>query len=147
MALPCKHLFTRPRGLPRTMRLSHSYGFAYPTLLVAPSSPFCRHVQIRRINSRQPCSISLGVPLKVCIHNVRSSRFAQLSSTDGFNRDDGASLLVTFRGLQAESVAQGQIHRDIANDLQTLVLEPFSDWAQGYKVPMPIRARTSFNPC
>ncbi|KIJ65674.1 hypothetical protein HYDPIDRAFT_175034 [Hydnomerulius pinastri MD-312] len=55
------------------------------------------------------------------------------SQGTGFNRDDGASLLMAFRGLQAESAAQGQIHRDIAKDLQTLVAEPFNKWAQGYK--------------
>lgn len=47
---------------------------------------------------------------------------------------------MTFRGLQAESVAQGQIHRDIAKDLETLVVEPFNVWAQGYKVLMFMHA-------
>ncbi|KAI6112615.1 hypothetical protein F5141DRAFT_1213876 [Pisolithus sp. B1] len=51
----------------------------------------------------------------------------------GFNRDDGASLLMTFRGLQDESIAQGKIHREIARDLRTLVAEPFNKWAQMYK--------------
>ncbi|KAL4063091.1 hypothetical protein J3A83DRAFT_4297301 [Scleroderma citrinum] len=51
----------------------------------------------------------------------------------GFSRDDGASLLMAFRGLQDESLAQGKIHRDIARDLQTLVAEPFDDWAEKYK--------------
>ena len=54
---------------------------------------------------------------------------------------------MTFRGLQAESAAQGQIHRDIAKDLQTLVVEPFYVWAQGYKVLVFMHASTSFNPC
>lgn len=51
----------------------------------------------------------------------------------GFNRDDGASLLMTFRGLQDESAAQGKVHKEIANDLQVLVVEPFNRWAQTYK--------------
>ncbi|KAI6041923.1 hypothetical protein EDC04DRAFT_2665238 [Pisolithus marmoratus] len=55
------------------------------------------------------------------------------SAGTGFNRDDGASLLMTFRGLQDESIAQGKIHREIAKDLQTLVAEPFNKWAQLYK--------------
>jgi hypothetical protein len=52
----------------------------------------------------------------------------------GFNADDGASLLMTFRGLQAESVNQGQVHNSIANELTTLVVDPFDNWAQAYKV-------------
>ncbi|KAF9005914.1 hypothetical protein BDQ17DRAFT_1407965 [Cyathus striatus] len=51
----------------------------------------------------------------------------------GFSADDGASLLVTFRGLQAESVAQGQAHKTIAKELSNLVADPFDDWASGYK--------------
>jgi len=41
---------------------------------------------------------------------------------------------MAFRGLQEESKAQGKVHRDISNDLQTLVADPFNEWAQGYKV-------------
>ncbi|KIM44972.1 hypothetical protein M413DRAFT_17839 [Hebeloma cylindrosporum] len=51
----------------------------------------------------------------------------------GFNADDGASLLMAFRGLQQESVAQGQAHNNIAKELTTLVADPFDDWAQSYK--------------
>ncbi|KAI6023560.1 hypothetical protein BKA83DRAFT_4261276 [Pisolithus microcarpus] len=51
----------------------------------------------------------------------------------GFDRDDGASLLMTFRGLQDESIAQGKIHKEIAKDLQTIVAEPFNEWARMYK--------------
>jgi len=52
----------------------------------------------------------------------------------GFSADDGASLLMAFRGLQQESVAQGQAHNNIAKELTTLVADPFDDWAQSYKV-------------
>jgi hypothetical protein len=52
----------------------------------------------------------------------------------GFGADDGASLLIAFRGLQAESVAQGQVHKSIAHELQTLVAEPFHEWSQEHKV-------------
>ncbi|KAL0953557.1 hypothetical protein HGRIS_004778 [Hohenbuehelia grisea] len=51
----------------------------------------------------------------------------------GFGADDGASLLMAFRGLQAESVAQGQAHKSISKELHTLVADPFSEWAEGYK--------------
>ncbi|KAF8817572.1 hypothetical protein BYT27DRAFT_7199108 [Phlegmacium glaucopus] len=53
--------------------------------------------------------------------------------TTGFNADDGASLLMAFRGLQAESVTQGQAHNSIAKELTTLVADPFDRWAQAYK--------------
>ena len=36
---------------------------------------------------------------------------------------------MAFRGLQSESVAQGEAHRGIARDLETLVLDPFTDWS------------------
>ncbi|PPQ65486.1 hypothetical protein CVT26_000126 [Gymnopilus dilepis] len=51
----------------------------------------------------------------------------------GFSADEGASLLMAFRGLQAESVAQGQVHDNIAKELNTLVADPFDEWAQSYK--------------
>lgn len=51
----------------------------------------------------------------------------------GFGADDGASLLMAFRGLQAESAAQGKVHKSIANELETLVADPFADWARGYR--------------
>lgn len=41
---------------------------------------------------------------------------------------------MAFRGLQAESVAQGEAHKAIAKELHTLVADPFNEWAQGYKV-------------
>ncbi|KAK1232125.1 Rho-GTPase-activating protein 8 [Marasmius sp. AFHP31] len=51
----------------------------------------------------------------------------------GFRADDGASLLMAFQGLQAESVSQAQIHRAIEKELETLVAAPFEEWAVGYK--------------
>ncbi|CAK5273950.1 unnamed protein product [Mycena citricolor] len=51
----------------------------------------------------------------------------------GFGKDDGASLLMAFRGLQSQSVAQGQTHRAIATDLDALVADPFAQWAVGYQ--------------
>lgn len=41
---------------------------------------------------------------------------------------------MAFRGLQAESAAQGEAHKAIAKELQTLVGEPFEEWAHGHKV-------------
>lgn len=52
----------------------------------------------------------------------------------GFGKDEGASLLLAFRGLQGETAAQGQIHRTIAHELESLVADPFDAWSQGYKV-------------
>jgi hypothetical protein len=52
----------------------------------------------------------------------------------GFGADDGATLLMAFRGLQAESETQGQIHQVIAKELNNLVAGPFDQWTDGYKV-------------
>ncbi|KDQ13101.1 hypothetical protein BOTBODRAFT_112050 [Botryobasidium botryosum FD-172 SS1] len=51
----------------------------------------------------------------------------------GFGADDGASLLMAFRGLQGESVAQGEAHKAVAHELETLVADPFETWAQQHK--------------
>ena len=51
-----------------------------------------------------------------------------------FSMDEGASLPLAFRGLRDESVAQGNLHADVAKELQAKVADPFSDWADGYKV-------------
>ncbi|KAF9266919.1 hypothetical protein L218DRAFT_1074764 [Marasmius fiardii PR-910] len=51
----------------------------------------------------------------------------------GFQADDGASLLMAFQGLQAESASQGRIHKAVAKELETLVADPFEEWADGYK--------------
>lgn len=58
----------------------------------------------------------------------------ELCAGTGFNADEGASLLTAFGGLQAESVAQGEVHRAISKELESLVVEPFEDWARGHKV-------------
>ncbi|TFY73579.1 hypothetical protein EWM64_g10433 [Hericium alpestre] len=50
-----------------------------------------------------------------------------------FKEDDGATLLMAFRGLQAETVKQGEAHDSISKELISLVVEPFSKWAKGYK--------------
>jgi hypothetical protein len=50
------------------------------------------------------------------------------------DRDDGASLLVAFRGLKAESIKQGEVHLSIANELEKLVADPFEAWADKHAV-------------
>jgi len=57
-----------------------------------------------------------------------------LRTATGFSADDGASLLMVFRGLQAESKEQGLAHAAVAKDLHTLVADPFEQWAQGHMV-------------
>ena len=51
-----------------------------------------------------------------------------------FEEDDGASLLMAFKGMRDESAAQGALHESIAKELQTSVVEPFEKWAAGHKV-------------
>jgi hypothetical protein len=41
---------------------------------------------------------------------------------------------MAFRGLQAESATQGQAHKAIAGELDSLVADPFELWAVQYKV-------------
>ncbi|KAF5388647.1 hypothetical protein D9757_004791 [Collybiopsis confluens] len=63
----------------------------------------------------------------------------------GFAADDGASLFMAFRGLQAESNAQAQQHLNISTELTSLVADPFAEWAKGYKVPSILRFGRSVN--
>lgn len=65
-----------------------------------------------------------------------------LHAGTGFGADDGASLLMAFRGLQAESKSQGETHKAIAKELNTLVADPFNEWAQGYKVSTTTHTQT-----
>lgn len=41
---------------------------------------------------------------------------------------------MAFRGLKDEAQLQGKLHADAAKELQCKIVEPFSQWAQGYKV-------------
>ncbi|KAI0352312.1 hypothetical protein OH77DRAFT_1428605 [Trametes cingulata] len=50
-----------------------------------------------------------------------------------FNVDDGASLLMAFRGLREEAAVEGALHESVAKELQTAVADPFEKWAEGYK--------------
>nr|VWO94596.1 Ribonuclease 3 (EC (Ribonuclease III) (RNase III) [Ganoderma boninense] len=50
-----------------------------------------------------------------------------------FERDDGASLLMTFKGMRDESAVQGTLHESVAKELQGVVVEPFEKWATGHK--------------
>ncbi|KIK60405.1 hypothetical protein GYMLUDRAFT_73852 [Collybiopsis luxurians FD-317 M1] len=62
------------------------------------------------------------------------NKTALIGTTDsGFAADDGASLLMAFRGLQAESITQAQKHLNISKELNSLVADPFVEWAKGYK--------------
>ncbi|KAG8736397.1 hypothetical protein FRC12_017622, partial [Ceratobasidium sp. 428] len=50
----------------------------------------------------------------------------------GFDADDGAALLRAFQGLQAESAAQGDAHKNLAQELEKMVADPFENWAAGH---------------
>ncbi len=41
---------------------------------------------------------------------------------------------MAFRGIQAETAQQGDVHKSIARELQHLVADPFEGWAKGYHV-------------
>ncbi|KZV71565.1 hypothetical protein PENSPDRAFT_734057 [Peniophora sp. CONT] len=53
--------------------------------------------------------------------------------THGFAADDGATLLMAFRGLQAETDKQAGVHKNIAQELNALVADPFVEWAKGHR--------------
>ena len=55
-------------------------------------------------------------------------------SGTAFGADDGATLLMAFRGLQAETAQQGGVHQAIARELHQLVADPFEKWAKDYHV-------------
>ncbi|VDC00964.1 unnamed protein product [Peniophora sp. CBMAI 1063] len=55
------------------------------------------------------------------------------SNATGFAADDGATLLMAFRGLQAETEKQAGVHKNIAHELDTLVADPFAEWAKGHR--------------
>ncbi|KAI0675535.1 hypothetical protein C8Q78DRAFT_1181568 [Trametes maxima] len=50
-----------------------------------------------------------------------------------FDVDDGASLLMAFKGLREEAATEGALHESVAKELQTAVADPFEKWAEGYK--------------
>ena len=52
----------------------------------------------------------------------------------GFAADDGATLLMAFRVLQAETEKQAGVHKTIAHELDALVADPFAEWAKGHRV-------------
>jgi hypothetical protein len=39
---------------------------------------------------------------------------------------------MAFRGLQAESIAQGEAHKAAGKELESLVADPFEQWAVGH---------------
>lgn len=65
---------------------------------------------------------------------LTTKRYPTYNPDTGFNADDGASLLMAFRGLQAETVEHGQLHEAVSQELHTLVAEPFQAWTGEYKV-------------
>lgn len=66
-------------------------------------------------------------------------------SGTGFDADDGASLLMTFRGLQAEAAEHGHLHEAISTELHTLVAEPFQAWTEQYRVRAIIPPTVSYD--
>jgi len=56
------------------------------------------------------------------------------ASGTAFDADDGATLLMAFRGLQVETAQQGGVHQAIARELHQLVADPFEKWAKSYHV-------------
>jgi len=107
------------------------------TSLIKSSQANIRSFQARAVTETQMASALSSPPAtgKGIHYRFFILRLSLIhSSGSGFGADDGASLLMTFRGLQAEAVSQGQAHLNIAKELESLVADPFDQWAQGYKV-------------
>ncbi|KAH9074720.1 hypothetical protein EDB83DRAFT_2352927 [Lactarius deliciosus] len=63
---------------------------------------------------------------------VALARITKTTSGTAFGADDGATLLMAFRGLQSETAQQGGVHQAIARELHQLVADPFEKWAEDY---------------
>jgi len=71
-------------------------------------------------------------------------RVLTLALDTGFKADDGATLLMAFRGIQAETTKQGGVHKSIARELHHLVADPFESWSKGYHVRLSLSSFTLF---
>ncbi|KAL7412368.1 hypothetical protein BDY24DRAFT_392691 [Mrakia frigida] len=60
----------------------------------------------------------------------------------GFDADEGAGLVFTFRGLEAQSQLQGKIQSDIAQALTNHVAKPFEGWASAHSARIKESRRT-----
>ncbi|KAH9040382.1 hypothetical protein EDB85DRAFT_1925857 [Lactarius pseudohatsudake] len=63
---------------------------------------------------------------------VALASITKTTSGTAFGADDGATLLMAFRGLQSETAQQGGVHQAIARELHQLVADPFEKWAEDY---------------
>ncbi|KAI0693202.1 hypothetical protein C8T65DRAFT_668442 [Cerioporus squamosus] len=74
------------------------------------------------IRTRAEAELTIGATLK-----------QDPPANSAFEVDDGASLLMAFKGMRDETAAQGALHESVAKELATGVAEPFEKWAQGHK--------------
>lgn len=49
---------------------------------------------------------------------------------NGFAKDDGATLRTAFGGIVAEMGREGKFHLQVANNIRTMVVVPFSKWSE-----------------
>jgi hypothetical protein len=54
---------------------------------------------------------------------------------------------MAFRGLQSESIAEGQAHKHVSQELKTLVAGPFDEWSKAYKVNISCANLVQTNKC
>lgn len=94
------------------------------------TSHVSRHELLRRTLLQLP---SLLLHRSVCHAQCIIAVTVHHSYALASEHDEGASLSLALRALKEESVAQGKLHADAANDLQTKIADPFAEWAKGYK--------------
>ncbi|KAK2750130.1 hypothetical protein FQN57_004625 [Myotisia sp. PD_48] len=54
--------------------------------------------------------------------------------TNGFARDDGASVRKAYEGIRSEMIEAERNHQKIASNIQDLVITPFSRWADQHEL-------------
>ena len=84
--------------------------------------------------SLRTTSSNLGRQVLLVCYVTYAMNMTYTSPGTGFNADEGASLLMAFRGLQAESQKQGEAHQALAKELEISVAGPFEHWAHAHRV-------------
>ncbi|CDR43897.1 CYFA0S13e00408g1_1 [Cyberlindnera fabianii] len=54
-------------------------------------------------------------------------------SKSGFDKDEGASLKNSFKGISHEMSVEGETHLNIGHNIKTMVVDPFSKWSEEHR--------------
>ncbi|KAI8052965.1 hypothetical protein BDF22DRAFT_620558, partial [Syncephalis plumigaleata] len=74
---------------------------------------------------------------RISIEELYASKLTDLSqlkpNPNGFGRDDGASLRQTFENIKSESEQLGSCHRQLADNITVMVLQPLMRFAEEHR--------------